>query len=373
MNVRQTPFATGCGQWYGLFNMPSAQCCDGKTYVVYPDASQNPVVACYDHSSRQWSAPVVAGRMSLADDDHGNPAMLIDRTGYVHVFYGCHGGPMRYARSAKGRDISAWTDMPDPTPHATYPQVMEMADGTIYLFYPAGGHTADWVYRTCEDGTDKWSGQTPVIRGVPPRDSWYVQFVKGPGDTIHAGFVWKDDTNGLKAPGPEFTHRYDLFHMWRDTHGVWKNAAGQTLPLPLLKGDAYRLCKVYDSQARNELTGACSLAVEEHGKPSILFRTAAPYGATTYQHKVASWNGKAWDVVYVGPAVDCGFADFVRDDNFLLQSLPSGRLRAYVVNTTAGTPTTTQAGAMGRRQRRRTWQRTRTIFLARPMSRLPMC
>lgn len=295
-------FATGCGQWYALFNLPSAQHHNNRTYVVYPDAAQNPVAACYDHASRKWSEPVVAGRKPLKSDDHGNPAMLIDHGGYLHMFYGCHGGPMRYVRSTGPEDITRWREMPDAAPHATYPQVMQMTDGTIYLFYRAGGHTADWVYRTSGDGGDTWSRETAVIDGVPPRECWYVQFAKGPDDTIHVSFVWKDDTNGLKALGPEYMHRYDLFYLWRDSHGIWKNAAGQSLSLPLAKADAYRLCQVYDSQARREFTGGCSVGIDGHGKPYLLFRTAAAYGTTIYRHRLAAWNGKAWDVTDVGPS-----------------------------------------------------------------------
>jgi hypothetical protein len=358
----QDPFATGCGQWYGLFNLPSAQYRRNKTYVVYPDKAQNPVAVCYDHALRRWSEPVVVGRKPLVNDDHGNPAMLIDRKGYLHVFYGCHVGPMRYARSARPEDISGWTDMPDPAPHATYPQVMQMANGMICLFYRNGGHTADWVCRTSDDGGDTWSDETAIIHGVPPRESWYVQFAKGPNDTVHVGFVWKDDTNGLAAPGPEFMHRYDLFYLWRDSQGTWRNAVGRPLSLPLSKADAYRLCRAYDSQARHEFTGGCSLGVDEHGKPYLLFRTASAYGTTAYRHKLAAWNGKAWDVTDVGPAVDCGFADFPRDDNFLLQVLPFSQLRAYLVNMTNGTPVETNIEQWDSANGGRAWHLTRTIF-----------
>lgn len=355
-------FATGCGQWYGLFNLPAAQHRHGKTFVVYPDKDQNPVTAVYDHALRRWSEPVVAGRKSLVTDDHGNPAMLIDRKGYLHVFYGCHGGPMRYVRSVRPEDISEWKDMPEPAPRATYPQVFEMADGTIFLFYRNGNHTDDWVYRTSGDGGDTWSGETVVIDGVPPRECWYVQLARGPGETLHAGFVWKDDTNDLKAPGPEYVHRYDLFHMWRDTGGTWRNTAGQTLSLPLSKADAYRLCRVYDSQARNQLTGGSSVAVDRHGRPHLLFRVAGPYGTTVYRHMLASWNGRDWDFADVGPAVDCGSADFSRDDNFLLQILPSGGLRAFLVNLLNGTSVRASLDQWDSADGGRTWRHTRTVF-----------
>ncbi len=361
-NAAQNAFATGCGEWYGLFNLPSAQHRDGKTYVVYPNSDQNPVAVCYDHSLKRWSEPVVVSRRSLRDDSHGNPAMLIDQKGFLHVFHGCHGGPMRYARSTRPQDVSEWVEQPDPAPHATYPQVMQMANGRIDLFYRAGVHTDDWVYRTSDDGGEKWSAETAIIDGVAPREAWYANFAKGPDDTVHVGFVWKDDTNELKAPGPEFIHRYDLFHMRRDSDGVWRTASGDRLALPLSRADANRLCKVYDSQARQEFTGGCSVGVDKHGHARLLFRTAAAYGTTVYQDKFASWNGKAWTMSDVGPGVNCGFADFPRDDNFLLQVLPSGKLRAFIVNITAGKPVRTALEQWDGSEGGRKWKRMRMIF-----------
>ena len=200
--------------------------------------------------------------------------------------------------------------MPDLAPSATYPQVMQTADGAIFLFYRAGNHCDDWVLRTSGDGGQTWSAPTAVIDGIAPHDSWYVSFTKGSNDITHVGLCYKDDTNVRKAPGPEFTHRYDVFYMRREPNGDWANAAGARLKLPLSKADAHALCKVYDSTAQRQLTGACPVGADKNGTPYILFRVGGLYGATSYQHKLARFKDKQWEIVDVGPAVESGFVVF---------------------------------------------------------------
>lgn len=349
---------------YSAFNQPSAQCRDGRTFIAFPDQNFDPAMVCYDHASRAWSGPVRVGANPLSPqrDSHGNPALLIDRKGNLHVFYGCHVGPLKYARSAKPGDISSWKPMPDPAPHATYPQVMQLSDGTIQLFYRSGGHCADWECRTSGDGGDTWSPATAIVRGIPPQVAWYVSFVKGPNDTVHAGFVYKDDNNAAKAPGPEFTHRYDAFHMQKDRDGTWRNAAGAKLALPLSRADANSLCKVHDSFSQKQFTGACSIAVDPAGAPYLLFRLGDPHGNTIYHHKLARRKAGKWEITDVGPAIDAGFADYPRDDNFTLSVLSPTHLRAYLANIMAGAPVRTELDQWDSQDSGATWVRTKTLF-----------
>lgn len=364
MHTTPAPFATGCTQWYTHFNNPSAWHRNGRTYIAFPDARLNPRLVCYDHKLRSWSQAVTVGRNPLVNDDHGNPALLLDRKGYLHVFYGCHGGAMKYAKSAKPESVDSWVQMPAPAPHATYPQVMELSDGTIYLFYRAGGHTDDWVYRTSADGGDKWSAESAVLDGVAPQDSWYATFVKGPADTVHVGFVWKDDNNALKAPGPEYVHRYDAFYLRRSADGAWTNAAGQRLTLPVSKAEANARCKVYDSISQKQHTGACPVGVDEAGRPYLMFRLGGPFGDTAYQHKLAKWTGRAWEIADAGPAVECGYADYVRDDNFQLEVVSSKLLRLYTVNIFQGQPGRTDLQQWESPDAGRTWSKKQTLFSA---------
>jgi hypothetical protein len=351
------PFATGCGRWYGLFNIPSAQYRNGRTYVVYPNPQQRPVAMYYDHAARKWSKPVLVSTEGLDRDSHGNPAMLVDARGFLHVFWGCHLGPMRYARTEKPEDISTWVAQPPAAPRATYPQAMLTASGRVELFYRGGGHTDDWVLRGSDDGGRTWSAETGILDGVQPSDAWYASSALGPDGSVHLGFVRQDYT---EAP---LMIRYDIFHVLRDAARVWRSASGERLTLPLSPADANRHCKVYDSRARQEITGGCSVVVDKQGRARLLFRTSGrPKPGTTiakvppFHHRFAAWNGKAWDLADVGPHVNSGF-EF--DEDFLLRALPSGQLRAYVGVNVRGK---SQLQEWASDDDSQTWRQARVIF-----------
>ena len=275
----------GEGNVFYRINQPRGKYYKGKTYIAYQGPNLDPYVICYDHHSGTWSGAVKAGENPLINDSHGNPALLVEQSGYVHIFYGCHGGPMKYVKSTKAGDISSWTAMPDPAIHATYPQLIQMPDGTIYLFYRRGGHTADWVYRTSTDDGAIWSGETVVIDSNP-NDVWYPFFKKAPNSTIHAGFCWKDE----KHPrGGETWQRFNIYYMFRDFDGNWKNASGKMLSIPVTKSVLDTFALVYNSgtdHAENP-----SIDIDLNNIPYLVFTTGS---GKSYKHVFAKWNGQSW-------------------------------------------------------------------------------
>lgn len=93
-----------------------------------------------------------------------------------------------------------------------------------------------------------------------------------------------------------------------------------------------------------------------------MFHVGGPNGITTYQHKLARIKQGNWDIFEVGPVVDCGYAAYVRDDNFLLQVVSPKLLRAYIVNITAGSPVRTQMDLWESTDGARTWTRQKPLF-----------
>ena len=71
---------------------------NGITYVSYQGPFTDPYVAAYNHNTKQWQGPFQAGESDLGrmnkkkPDNHGKPTMLIDDLGYLHIFFGGHGG-----------------------------------------------------------------------------------------------------------------------------------------------------------------------------------------------------------------------------------------------------------------------------------------
>ena len=170
----------------------------------------------------------------------------------------------------------------------------------IYLFYRAGGHTADWVYRTSTDGGYTWGSATPIINSGP-YDVWYVSFRKGKDSRIHVAWVWKDESNQLGTDEPEWYQRYNVYYMYRDYDGSWKNIEGQTLTLPITKAVADTYCLVYrtDSMSPLKHCNNPTVSATASGKPFIVFVFGDLYGGWNYEIRCAKWNGSSWDIVTV--------------------------------------------------------------------------
>ena len=167
--------------FYNNYIAPHAVLENDIVFTAHQDGQGCPIIDAYDIRKKTWIGPVRASNNGLGADTHGNPSIAIDAKGYLHVFFGCHGRAMKHVRSAAPYDISRWEAMPSPTSRATYPQSMRMADGSIYLFYRAGGHLAPWSMRVSKDDGQSWTEQQPVIemrRNFPGQEGMLIQRIR---------------------------------------------------------------------------------------------------------------------------------------------------------------------------------------------------
>jgi hypothetical protein len=231
---------------------------------------------------------VHASEFGLGKDAHGNPSVCVDREGYLHIFYGCHGGKMRYTRSKRPHDINQWEEQPAPTSKATYPQSMLMSDGSICLFYRAGGHMEAWTFLQSNDRGKTWSDPEKVIEmRLDPPDrlcAAYCAFYPGNDDkTIHCFWVHKDD-NAARVKGDnkhpwrplkykglhEAVYRYNQYYIRRDADGTWRTVTEKKAELPVSKAFADTHCLAFDSG--HEFTNIGVPMVDEADRPYVRFR-----------------------------------------------------------------------------------------------------
>lgn len=288
--------------FYGTVIAPHAVVARDTVFCAFQNTKGQPVTMAYDIKGKTWSEPVLASVFGLGKDAHGNPSICIDRQGHIHIFYGCHGRQMRYARSTKPYDIRTWDERPTPTPRATYPQSMLMVDGSICLFYRAGGHMEPWTMRRSADDGDTWSEPERVIemRLAPPDRlaAAYCSFHPGRGGkTIHCFWVHKDD-NAARVKGDrkhpwrplkykglhEAVYRYNMYYIVRDERGVWRNIKGREVQLPVSKAFADEHCLVFDSG--DEFTNIGRPMVDAQNRPYVSFR----YG-------VGNWKASSRTIV----------------------------------------------------------------------------
>lgn len=322
------------------FIHPAAQEYEHNTFISYAGPDFDPFITYYDHQRQEWGPTVKAGDTGLAFDDHGTPAMLIDQDGYIHVFFGSHDTPLKYSRSRFSLNdrepevvLKSFQQQPDIGDNTTYPEVMQLKDRRILIFYRAGGHLSDWVYRESTDNGSTWSDERPVIDGQGPSNAFYAYFTPGyNSQTVHATFLWKDDNNSLRAnPSLESYHRYNNYYMTMDKDGVWRNIKGEILPIPISKEKADAKAIVYSSvgQPLIKHTNHMQMTTDTKNRPYIVFTVCPEYGAPGFlcNFNLARWNGAAWVVQPIGnkdeqPKADNSFdgsAIWVADDGRLIE------------------------------------------------------
>ncbi len=136
-----------------------------RTYVTYRSTDgYSAKVTYYDHDTRQWAEPVAVDDCRY-DDGHNNPEILVTRDGYLHLFYGCHVDPIKYARSLYPEDITRWRLGKEIGARSTYPHPVEVGNGDILVFARrslGGGHGVTFVYRSTDNGST-WDEGTQLV------------------------------------------------------------------------------------------------------------------------------------------------------------------------------------------------------------------
>lgn len=307
-----TDTAGGRYPWYIYLNRQRGMHFNGRTYFCYQAGHPDwldPYVMVYDHRSGRVEGPVKVGENPLSkyNDDHGNPGLIVDDKGYIHVIYGGHGGgyyrgKMRHAVSVRPEDISEWRNLKNIRRSATYPCLIKLSDGSILYFYRAGTHRHDWVYVISKDHGQTFSKEHRLMSAGARRydkknyertyfDSWYGAFFKGEGDTIHyitryhaCADDWIDDYH--------LERRVHLYYMRRDPHGIWRNIAGKELKLPIDLISANEHCRIWKSdpaKGRGELitTYFSGFDTDTNDNPYVVFRYGRGKWAGGGKHQLA--------------------------------------------------------------------------------------
>ena len=305
---------------------PAGEHINGVTYVSYQGPNEDPYVAAYNHANRLWSGPFKAGTSILGKDpakkidSHGKPTMIIDDAGYIHLFYGGHGGdklihgsnPLgdrhsgenRHSVSQRPYDITAWRDLNNVTPFGTYNQAVKMDNGDIYLFYRHGAHRSDWVYQKSVDNGLSFGAPVSILKtkrrddGIGA-DSWYASFSKGLDGKIVMGFDYHacwDRGAPRNDRGGHSTERKNLYFAQFDTkNNMWTTVTGELLSTPLTKEIADQKALAVDTGDKWTFGGITK--VDARGRPHINAYIGEDIGWQIGGPKHASyhrWNGEDW-------------------------------------------------------------------------------
>ncbi len=300
----------GVSQPENFINSPAAEYYNGRTYIAFqgPDSTGNahrptPYVTYYDHAASAWGPVVrVVAQGPLTDDDHGAPALLVDASGYIHVFYGAHAKPLKHARSTNSGDISTWTVGADAVADLfTYPHPFLMANGDIYVVgrtnpggVPDGGNG---IYVKSTDGGTTWGAENTILT-VKADNGTYIGIAERYGTKVY--LTWSTS---------ERKHAYVAYLETADGNMYCKASPDVNLGTTITQAEADANCKVEDSLTKNADFGAIHL--DTNGIPYVIYRLQDL--SNVWNHRFSYWTGAAWTapVTITVAKAQGNYADFI--------------------------------------------------------------
>ena len=316
----------GFGNAVAIVQHPSGVYHKGITYVAYQGELEDPYVASYNHTTKEWKGPFKVGVSEMGKDpnrkkkidNHGKPAILIDDDGYIHIAFGGHGGTPEdgknslgnhhygknlHAVSKKPLDISEWETLDNISLFGTYSQFIKMDNGDIYLFYRHGAHRSNWVYQKSTDNGVTFGEPVSFLKhkrrtDIEAEDSWYPWVSRGNGDDIIVAFdyhICRDNKNA-QDPRGHIPERHNLYYMVFDTKtGQWKNVKNESLEMPLTKEMADE--KALVSIIAEDWTFQGITDVDPKGIPHVGVMVGPDVGANRSGPKCLQyfrWDGQEW-------------------------------------------------------------------------------
>ncbi len=254
-----------------------------ETFVGWIGWKGQITVGAYDPRSGFRASHAIG---SVAPDDHGAPALLLEPDGRLTVFWSAHSGPrMNYRTSKRPYDLGAWG--PTRQVHAqlsgskgfTYPNpVMLSAEhDRLYLFWRGANWSADFATRSI---TGRWSPARQMI--TVPHQRPYVKVATNGTDTIALAF-----TNG--HPRGVMTSVY--YAAYRDG-ALWTAARRRIATVadgPIAPDQADL---VYDARKTGVRAWVWDVALDRQGRPVIVYATFPSPARHIYWY--ATWNGQRW-------------------------------------------------------------------------------
>lgn len=316
----------GFGNAVAIVQHPAGIYHKGITYVAYQGPLEDPYVASYNHTTKEWKGPFKAGISEMGKDpnrkkkidNHGKPAILIDDAGYIHIAFGGHGGtpgngenPLGnhhygknlHAVSKKPLNISEWETLDNISVFGTYSQFVKMDNGDMYLFYRHGAHRSNWVYQKSTDNGRTFGEPVSFLKhkrrtDIEAEDSWYPWVNRGHGDDIIVAFDYHicRDKNNVQDVRGHIPERHNLYYMVFDTKtGQWKNVKNEPLEIPLTKEMADE--KTLVSLISDDWTFQAITDVDPNGNPHVGVLIGSDVGENRSGPKriqLFRWDGQSW-------------------------------------------------------------------------------
>lgn len=270
----QVPGEGPCGIYYNIIPHEAHYiAAQGKIFGCYQASNLRPAVFTYDPITNVASSPVNLGGSGLSGDSHGAPAMCIDASGYIRVFWGCHSSTIYYRKSTNPWDVSTWDAQQSITETFTYPSIFYY-DGYWYLFHRTqSSYPLGWGWNRTSDFST-WSSLTEVIKSSTSTDAYYATLGQdGAGGVGMFWSIW----DGSIYKNLYYAHSSDLV-TWRKADGT----AYESLPINTAAADL-----VFTSAPNQLRTQTGDVQFDSQNRPFCLYNSNLNW-------KCAHWDGEEW-------------------------------------------------------------------------------
>lgn len=268
----------------------------GKTFFVYGGTTTENerhllcMIGEFDHKTGMVSKPTVVFDKMGVNDPHDNPSLMIDDEDYIWVFISGRNTsrPGFKYRSKKPLDINEFEQF--TSEEMTYPQPWNTDFGYFYFFTKYTG-VRQLYFETSADGKN-WTD-----------DKLLAAIAEKPGEQS-GHYQISNVFNGKKAgtffnrhPQGNVDKRTDLYYLQSEDFGkTWKNVAGESVEIPLLKPENQARAIEYKSQGKNIYLH--DMGFDLGGNPVCLYirsngHEPGPKSAP-YQWCVTRWDGRNW-------------------------------------------------------------------------------
>ena len=165
-------------------------------------------------------------------DTHNYVRMAVDDDGYVHLSGNMHCAPLKYFRTARPHDITAFERLNRMVgaeeKRVTYPRFFRgPANELIFTYRDGGSGNGNQIYNVYDHKKQAWGRMldVPLTDGQGRMNAYLHGPVRGPDGYFHLCWVWRDTPDCATNHDPSYARSKDLRH--------WETAAGEPVRLPM--------------------------------------------------------------------------------------------------------------------------------------------
>jgi len=279
MEIRRIPVAKGLASH--PVNGGHCLISDGEhQYIAFYDGDHKMTIGKRRLNETEWDFVELPEKVGW--DTHNRIVLFQDRKGYLHITGNMHCAPLRYYRTKEPANIHTfqpihkWTG--DYEDRVTYPSVLKLRDGSIYILYRHGGSGNGMrILVHYNEETRQWTKTVPALTNGRDRNPTCNAYPFGVVAEDSAGKIPKsgilEDNNGVWhiawcwRQTPDVITNFDICYAKSLNRGLsWKGWDGRDLELPLTPENAY---VVEHIKQNSGLINAGTLVVDNQGRPYI--------------------------------------------------------------------------------------------------------